>query len=98
MFNYREGVNDVPYVSTRIELPMVTVEHIPLSVDVDLPAQGFVRVKLPITYTIHNRTPYSQELELSMETSDAFMFSGHKQVGTQAAYRGFWKILFTLIP
>ena len=56
------------------------MEHIPLYVDVDLDAHGYVRTKLAITYNIYNRTPYSQELEASMEGSDAFMFSGHKQV------------------
>ncbi len=74
------STESVPYVVTKVSLPTVSVEHIPLYVDVDMPAHGNVRTKLPVTYNIYNRTPYSQELEINMETSDVFMFSGHKQV------------------
>ncbi len=41
------------------------------------------RTKFPVTYNIYNRTPYTQEIEINMEASEAFMFSGHKQVCMQ---------------
>ena len=81
IFLCRESAGeDVPYTTTTVNLPGVRVEHIPLFVDVDMPASASVRNKLPVTYNIHNRTPYSQEVEVNMEPAEAFMFSGHKQV------------------
>ena len=65
---------------TTITLPNTAIEHIPLYVDVDMPAHANVRQPYPITYNIYNRTPYSQEIELSMDSSEAFMFAGHKMV------------------
>lgn len=47
---------------------------------VDLPSFGRVRESLPVRYHIQNRTGLVQEVEMSVEPSDAFMFSGLKQV------------------
>ena len=35
---------------------------------------------MPLSYVIHNRTLQVQEVEVTIEPSDAFMFSGQKQV------------------
>ena len=56
------------------------MELVPIYVDLIAPAHGNVRSLFPVTYDIYNRTPYSQEVEVTMEASDAFMFSGNKQV------------------
>ena len=72
---------DVPFVTTTCPLPTVAIEHIPLFVDLDLPAYGSVRQSLPATCNLYNRTPYSQEVEVTVEPSEAFMFAGQKQVG-----------------
>ena len=63
-----------------LTLPTVKVEHVPLYVDLDMPAFATMREGFPITYNIYNRTPYSQELELTLDVSDVFMFAGHKKV------------------
>jgi len=84
---YRQSTDDsisVPWVETTIDLPSIRVEHVPLFIDLDLPAHGNVRKNMYVTYNIYNRTPYSQEIELSMEPSDSFMFSGHKQVSERS--------------
>ena len=47
---------------------------------VDLPSFGRVRESLPVRYHIENRTAVVQEVEMAVEPSDAFMFSGLKQV------------------
>lgn len=47
----------------------------------DLPSFGRVRESLPVRYHIENRTALVQDVEMSVEPSDAFMFSGLKQVG-----------------
>lgn len=66
--------------SSSVTLPTVRVETTPLYVEMNLPAHGWVRTPMAVSYHIHNYTTYLLELELSMEASDAFMFAGHKQV------------------
>lgn len=46
----------------------------------ELPSFGRVRESLPVRYHLENRTGLVQEVEISVEPSDAFMFSGLKQV------------------
>lgn len=67
-------------VRTIIILPHVMVENIPLYVHAELPSFGRVRESLPVRYHLENRTGLVQEVEISVEPSDAFMFSGLKQV------------------
>lgn len=61
-------------------MPTIRVESAPLYVAMNLPAHGWVRTPMAVSYHIHNYTCRLLELELSMEASDAFMFAGHKQV------------------
>lgn len=46
----------------------------------DLPSFGRVRESLPVKYHLQNKTNLVQDVEISVEPSDAFMFSGLKQV------------------
>lgn len=46
----------------------------------DLPSFGRVRESLPVKYHLQNKTDLVQDVEISVEPSDAFMFSGLKQV------------------
>uniref|UniRef100_A0A8C5B8P5 Trafficking protein particle complex subunit 11 n=1 Tax=Gadus morhua TaxID=8049 RepID=A0A8C5B8P5_GADMO len=46
----------------------------------ELPSFGRVRETLPVRYHIENRTALVQQVEMAVEPSDAFMFSGLKQV------------------
>ena len=66
--------------SSSVTLPTVRVESTPFFVEMNLPAHGWVRTPMAVSYHIHNYTAYLLDLELSMEASDAFMFAGHKQV------------------
>lgn len=64
-------------------LRMMLVQHLIFCRAVygpDLPSFGRVRESLPVQYHIENRTGLVQEVDLSVEPSDAFMFSGLKQV------------------
>jgi hypothetical protein len=61
-------------------MPTIRVESSPLYVEMNLPAYGWVRTPMAVSYHIHNYTSQLLELELTMEASDAFMFAGHKQV------------------
>ena len=67
-------------MTTLFSLPMVNIVHIPVSVELKLPAFGSVKTLLSICYIVYNRTPFPQEIEITMEASDSFMFSGNKQV------------------
>ncbi|KAF6085086.1 trafficking protein particle complex 11 [Phyllostomus discolor] len=71
---------DIPVVSTVVTLPHVIVESIPLHVNADLPPFGRVRESLPVRYHLQNTTDLVQDVEISVEPSDAFMFSGLKQI------------------
>ncbi|KAI1238359.1 Trafficking protein particle complex subunit 11, partial [Lamprotornis superbus] len=73
-------VESVPVVNTVITLPHVIVESIPLHVNADLPSFGRVRESLPVRYHLQNKTNLVQDVEVSVEPSDAFMFSGLKQI------------------
>lgn len=52
----------------------------------DLPSFGRVRESLSVRYHIQNRTALVQEVEMAVEPSDAFMFSGLKQVELLSAF------------
>lgn len=70
----------VPVVDTVVTLQHVIVESIPLHVHADLPSFGRVRESLPVKYQLQNKTGFVQDIEIAVEPSDAFMFSGLKQM------------------
>uniref|UniRef100_A0A8D3EC20 Trafficking protein particle complex subunit 11 n=1 Tax=Scophthalmus maximus TaxID=52904 RepID=A0A8D3EC20_SCOMX len=71
---------DSPLIQSTVTLPHVILESVPLYIHADLPSYGRVRESLPVRYHIENRTALVQEVEMAVEPSDAFMFSGLKQV------------------
>lgn len=66
--------------SSTVTLPTLRVENAPIYVEMVLPAHGWVRTPMAVSYRIHNHTSRLIDVDLSMEASDAFMFAGHKQV------------------
>nr|XP_020658519.1 trafficking protein particle complex subunit 11 [Pogona vitticeps] len=74
------ALKSTPVVNTVITLPHVIAESIPLHVNADLPSFGRVRESLPVKYHLQNKTNLVQDVEVSVEPSDAFMFSGLKQI------------------
>uniref|UniRef100_A0A1A8LG96 Trafficking protein particle complex subunit 11 n=1 Tax=Nothobranchius pienaari TaxID=704102 RepID=A0A1A8LG96_9TELE len=71
---------DGPLIQTTVSLPHVILESVPVYITADLPSFGRVRESFPVRYHIENRTALVQEVEIAVEPSDAFMFSGLKQV------------------
>uniref|UniRef100_A0A8C2WWW0 Trafficking protein particle complex subunit 11 n=1 Tax=Cyclopterus lumpus TaxID=8103 RepID=A0A8C2WWW0_CYCLU len=69
-----------PLIQTVVTLPHVILESVPLYIHAELPSYGRVRESLSVRYHIENRTSLVQEVEMAVEPSDAFMFSGLKQV------------------
>ncbi|XP_034257272.1 trafficking protein particle complex subunit 11 isoform X3 [Pantherophis guttatus] len=74
------AVENIPVVNTLITLPHVITETIPLHVNADLPSFGRVRESLPVKFHLQNKTNLVQDVEITVEPSDAFMFSGLKQI------------------
>lgn len=66
--------------SSTVTLPTLRVENAPIYVEMVLPAHGWVRTPMAVSYRIHNHTSRLIDVDLSMEASDAFMFAGHKQL------------------
>ncbi|XP_037531382.1 trafficking protein particle complex subunit 11 [Nematolebias whitei] len=69
-----------PLIQSAVTLPHIILEPVPVYIHADLPSFGRVRESLPVRYHIENRTALVQEVEIAVEPSDAFMFSGLKQV------------------
>ncbi|KAL0973941.1 hypothetical protein UPYG_G00213240 [Umbra pygmaea] len=89
---------DAPVVTTVVTLPHVMVESIPLYVHAELPSFGRVRESLPVRYHIQNRTGLVQDVEMSVEPSDAFMFSGLKQVRLRILPGAEHEMLYNFYP
>ncbi|XP_076446039.1 trafficking protein particle complex subunit 11-like [Babylonia areolata] len=94
----RQGKEDWPFVSTSFTLPTVNIEHIPISMHLQLPAFGRVKTLLPLTYLIRNRTAYVQELEINMESTDNFMFSGNKQTRFRVLPGEEYRLMYNFFP
>ncbi len=65
---------------TMLDLPSIEVLCCPLLIEPDLPAHGLVRKPVHLKYELLNNQQTPLKMELSMESSEAFMFAGHKQV------------------
>ncbi|XP_018421175.1 PREDICTED: trafficking protein particle complex subunit 11 [Nanorana parkeri] len=88
----------VPVVSTVVTLPHVMVESIPLHIKADLPSFGRVRESLPVKYHLQNKTGLVQDIEIAVEPSDAFMFSGLKQIRLQILPGTEQEMLYNFYP
>ncbi|XP_016398364.1 trafficking protein particle complex subunit 11-like [Sinocyclocheilus rhinocerous] len=85
-------------VRTIVILPHVMVENIPLYVHAELPSFGRVRESLPVRYHLENRTGLVQDVEIGVEPSDAFMFSGLKQVRMRILPGSEQEMLYNFYP
>ncbi|XP_045142506.1 trafficking protein particle complex subunit 11 [Echinops telfairi] len=92
------ALETVPVISTTITLPHVIVENIPLHVNADLPSFGRVRESLPVKYHLQNKTNLVQDVDISVEPSDAFMFSGLKQIRLRILPGTEQEILYNFYP
>ncbi|KAL1450713.1 hypothetical protein WDU94_003044 [Cyamophila willieti] len=67
-------------VTSCIELPSVDVLPLPIQLSLNLPAHGLVRTPMTICYTLYNYLNTIITVQILMESSEAFFFSGYKQV------------------
>uniref|UniRef100_A0A8C6SQV5 Trafficking protein particle complex subunit 11 n=1 Tax=Neogobius melanostomus TaxID=47308 RepID=A0A8C6SQV5_9GOBI len=90
--------SDSPLIQTTVTLPHILLESVPLYIHADLPSFGRVRESLPVRYHIENRTSLVQEVEMAVEPSDAFMFSGLKQVRLRILPGSEHQVLYNFYP
>lgn len=55
-------------------------ESIPIGLKMTVPPHGFVRTPMVLSYHLINKCQELLNLDVVMEGSEAFMFSGYKQV------------------
>ena len=79
-------------------MPAVKVALSSLYVTAELPPYGVVRTPLRLSYNLTNRTDLLQELLVIMEPSDAFMFSGNKQLHIKILPGQNYKLNYVLYP
>lgn len=87
-----------PLIQTTVTLPHILLEPVSLYIHADLPSFGRVRESLPVRYHIENRTALVQEVEMAVEPSDAFMFSGLKQVRLRILPGAEHQMLYNFYP
>ncbi|XP_014236114.1 trafficking protein particle complex subunit 11 [Trichogramma pretiosum] len=66
--------------SSSVTLSPLWVEEAVIGLQTKLPPHGWVLTPLCVSYFIKNHSDYLITLRLNIEASDAFMFSGHKQI------------------
>ena len=86
------------YAKTTFEMPIVKVAVSSLYITSELPPYGVVRTPLTLSYNLTNRTDLLQELLVIMEPSDAFMFSGNKQLHIKILPGRSYKLNYVLYP
>jgi len=92
----RQG-QDIPN-ETVFELPTIKLSRASLYVEGLLPPFGVLRTPLQATYSLHNRTQDVQQFHITTEPSDAFMFSGPKQVQVKLFPADTYTISFIFYP
>ncbi|XP_059480361.1 trafficking protein particle complex subunit 11 [Neocloeon triangulifer] len=94
----RQCINSV-LASSSIVLPTLSrVDPAPLFVELELPANGWVGSPMAALYRIHNRTDHLLEVEMSLQASDAFMFSGQKQMKLRLMPSVVYTFAYNLYP
>lgn len=63
-----------------VPLPSVSIVKLPVYVEFDIPSVVNVQSSATVVYTVHNRSDSLQDFDVVVESSDAFMFAGHRQV------------------
>ncbi|CAH8564741.1 unnamed protein product [Dicrocoelium dendriticum] len=67
-------------VTTRFQLPSVTVLKLPVVVRAEVPSTGTLLTPLPVYYSLDNQTICPRELIVHLEGSSDFMFSGQQKL------------------
>ena len=97
--NDTNGIDDIDICAkTTFEMSAIKLAISSLYITTTLPPYGVVRTPLQLIYNLINRTDLLQELLVVMEPSDAFMFSGNKQLHIKILPGRSYKLNFILYP
>lgn len=77
LFSRENGIS----TTTNFTVQGLPCESIPLGLKMTVPAHGFVRTPMVISYHLINNSQELINLDVAMESSESFMFSGYKEVG-----------------
>lgn len=94
----RDDSSSSPTCSTTFDLPSIKVIRSPLFASCRLPAYGTLRSPLQADYTFYNRTEELQDFVLTTEPSEAFMFSGTKQLHFKIFPLSSYRVHFVYYP
>jgi len=94
--HYKTGqVNvKIPY-SACLEMETCSA---PLHVAVQLPANGYVREPLKASIFLRNTGESCLELDVAMDSNDAFMYAGNKQIKVQIYPGDNYRLMYNLYP
>jgi len=92
-----EGVKQVVN-RTEFDLPTVKLVRSVLYAECSLPCSATLRTPLQAVYILHNRTNDLQEYTIATEPSEAFMFSGPKQVRIKLFPRASYTLAHIFYP
>lgn len=79
MIEFRFRKNGVS-TTTQFTVQGLSCESIPIGLKMTLPPHGYVRTPMVLSYHLINNCQELINLDIAMEGSEAFMFSGYKQV------------------
>ncbi|GAN09099.1 glutathione transferase omega-1 [Mucor ambiguus] len=76
----RSGDQNEHYYKSVLGLPSIQFQQQGLVVVADVPSEIYLGEPFTISYTVYNPTEYLAEYNASVEISEAFVFSGYKQL------------------
>ena len=94
----RANDDDALETSSSVTLAPLWVEDAVIGLEAKLPAHGWVRTPLLVSYFLKNHSDYMITLRMTMEASDAFMFAGQKQVDIYVLPKNERKVEWILRP
>jgi hypothetical protein len=94
----RRDALDATSFDVTVKLPSVSITSLPIRVTLSIPASVSVQASVRAVYSIHNRTDLLQDVEVIMESSDAFMFAGHRQVHFRVLPHDTYQLTYNMVP
>lgn len=72
-----------------VNLPTISVNTLPVCVELSLPTDVSVESPLSLIYSLQNNTDSLHDIDVTVESSESFMFAGHRQVSVLTLNQNF---------
>jgi trafficking protein particle complex subunit 11 len=95
---WRRANGAAPAAVAKTALPAIRVRELPVRVSLELPSFGVVRQPFTAVYTVYNSSNIVQELEVSIESTDGFMFSGNRVYRVRVAPQASQQLCYNYYP